>query len=296
MGGDSKATIRYRLTISFRTIVSSARKGIGFLCRDLRGKKRTNLADYKQFVQDSKQEGGTIVEEDLIILLDLQSVDHRINQLRRDKGDYPKRTEALEQALREAEEILKAQQDRIAELKKMGRHYERELAQANEALKSHEARLNEVKTNKEYDALQHEIETWRDSVDQNETSLVETMTELEELTVGIEQEAAASQEEKQAKRAEIESLKSKLDVIETQIEQEQQAREKLTQGVRPRLLAAYERIRKAKGDAVARVTRQACGGCFTRLPPQFVAELRKRSRIIHCENCGRILVWDERST
>ncbi len=236
------------------------------------------------------------MEEDLIKLLDLQSVDHRINQLRRDKGDYPKRVEVLEEALQEAEELLQTQQDRVAELKKMGRHYERELAQANEALKSHEARLYEVKTNKEYDALQHEIEAWRDSVDQNETSLVETMTELEELTARIEEEAAASEEEKQARRAEIESLKSKLDVIETQIEQEQQAREKLTHGVKPRLLAVYERIRKAKGDAMARVTRQACGGCFTRLPPQFVAELRKRKRIIHCENCGRMLVWDERST
>jgi predicted nucleic acid-binding Zn-ribbon protein len=273
------------------------RRGIGLLCRDLCGKKKkTNPAEYKQIVPDPKQEGGTIVEEDLIKLLDLQTVDHRINQLRRDKGDYPKRIEALEEALQEAEEILQTQQDRIAELKKMGRHYERELAQANEALKSHEARLYEVKTNKEYDALQHEIEAWQDSVDQNETSLVETMTELEELTVGIEEEAESSEEARQARRAEIESLKSKLDVIETQTEQEQQAREKLTQGVKPRLLAGYERIRKAKGDAVARVTRQACGGCFTRLPPQLMAELRKRSRIIHCENCGRMLVWDERST
>ena len=69
-----------------------------------------------------KQEGGTIVEEDLIILLDLQSIDHRINQLRRDKGDYPKRMEILEGELREAEEVLQAQQDRIAELQNMGRH------------------------------------------------------------------------------------------------------------------------------------------------------------------------------
>ncbi|MCD6336574.1 MAG: hypothetical protein J7M27_14855 [Candidatus Latescibacteria bacterium] len=243
-----------------------------------------------------KQEGGTIVEEDLIILLDLQSIDHRINQLRRDKGDYPKRMEILEGELREAEEVLQAQQDRIAELKKMGRHYERELAQANEALKSREARLYEVKTNKEYDALQQEIEVWREGVDQNEASLEETMTELEGLTAKTEEETEASKEVKQARQAEIESLKSKLGVIEEQIEREQQAREKLTQRVRPRLLAGYERIRKAKGDAVARVTRQACGGCFTRLPPQLMVELRKRSRIIYCENCGRMLVWDERST
>ncbi|MFH1008325.1 MAG: C4-type zinc ribbon domain-containing protein [Candidatus Latescibacterota bacterium] len=236
------------------------------------------------------------MEEDLIVLLDLQNTDHRIDQLTKDKGDYPKQRESLEEAQRETDALLQGQQDRVAELNKAARHYERELTQTSESLKAHEARLYEVKTNKEYDALQHEIEAWRSSVDQNETSLVETMAELEALTAKMEEDAESSQAAKQTRLAEIQSLKVKLGVIETQIEREQQVREKLAAGVRPRLLAMYERIRKAKGDAVARVTRHACGGCFTRLPPQFVAELRKRNQIIHCENCGRMLVWDEESS
>jgi len=237
------------------------------------------------------------VEEDLTMLLDLQSIDDRMDQLRRDKGDYPKRIETLEGALREAEELLQAQKDRVEELEKMRRRYERELDRANEELKRHQARLYEVKTNKEYDARQQEIKAWRNSVDQNETSIVETMTELDELTAEIEAGTETSEKEKQTKQAEIEELSSKLGVIEEQIEREQVARQSVTERMKKRLLADYERIRKAKGEmAVARVTRQACGGCFTRLPPQFVAELRRRDRMLHCESCGRILVWDERST
>ena len=237
------------------------------------------------------------MDEDLTMLLDLQSIDDRMDQLRRDKGDYPKRIETLEGELREAEESLQAQKDRTEELEKMRRHYERELERTNEELKKHQARLYEVKTNKEYDALQQEIEVWRNSVDQNETSLVETMDELEELTAKIEAGTELSEEEKQTRQAEIEELSSKLSVIEDQIEREQMERRKVTGRMEKRLLTDYERIRKAKGEmAVARISRQACGGCFTRLPPQLVAELRKGDRIIHCERCGRIMVWDERST
>lgn len=237
------------------------------------------------------------MEEDLTMLLDLQNIDDRIDQLRRDKGDYPKRIETLKGELQEAEELLQAQKDRAEELEKLRRHYERELDRASEELKKHQARLYEVKTNREYDALQQEIEAWRNSVDQNETYIVETMTELEELTAKIEAGTETSEEERQTKQAEIEELSSKLKIIEDRIEREQMERRKVTERMRKRLLADYERIRKAKGGVtVARVMRQACGGCFTRLPPQFVAELRKGDRILHCENCGRILVWDERST
>ena len=71
-------------------------------------------------------------------------------------------------------------------------------------------------------------------------------------------------------------------------------RDGVAAGIQGRLLSTYERIRKGKrGVAVVALTREACGGCFNQLPPQKAAEARRLDRIVHCENCGRIVVYVE---
>ena len=98
--------------------------------------------------------------------------------------------------------------------------------------------------------------------------------------------------------AELQEKKNELEHVNNEHEEEElklnHEREKLVVRIDKNDLRAYERIRRAKdGKAVVPVRRNACGGCYKRVPPQTVLELRKHSKIIACEHCGRILVSDE---
>lgn len=236
------------------------------------------------------------MRESLMRLLDLQDTDSHIDQLERAKREYPDMISALESELDQSRRSLQEQREREGQLEKERRHFERELEVADIQLKRHKERLDEVKTDKEYRALQREIEAWESNVSENETQVLKAMAELEELNVKILHSREALEKEEREKRDQITELTAKLDLTEKELDSYQTKRQKVAGGVQETVLSTYERIRKVKGGvAVVPVTREACGGCFNQLPPQKVVETKKNERLITCENCGRILVWDERT-
>jgi len=230
----------------------------------------------------------------MVHLLELQEVDNALDELRRARETYPRRIDELRRELEEERTTLEELKGKLQELERQKRHYERELRRAQDELKKHKARLYEVKTNREYDAVQQEIEAWENSLGQNEEVLLDTMAAIEELTPQVadrEQAYARSHEEKQE---EMGKLLDKLGNLEEELEEHLKRREEIAGRIGQRLLATYERIRQGRGGvAVVPVTREACGGCFSQLPPQVVVEVRRGSRLIRCEYCGRILVWNE---
>jgi len=234
------------------------------------------------------------MKETLAHLLELQEVDTSLDELRKAREVYPKRIQELRKELEEERTSLEEMKGRLQDLEKQKRHYERELRRAQDELEKHKARLYEVKTNREYDAVQQEIEAWENSLGQNEELLLETMAAIEELAPQVadkEQAYAKSQEEKQE---EIGRLLNRLENLDEEIEGQIRRREEITSRMDRRVLATYERVRKGRGGvAVVPVTRGACGGCFSQLPPQVVVEVKKGDRLIKCEYCGRILVWNE---
>ncbi|MBE0556496.1 MAG: hypothetical protein IH628_04610 [Proteobacteria bacterium] len=163
-----------------------------------------------------------------------------------------------------------------------------------ELVEKYKTQQFQVKTNKQYDALTREIEHAQTKI----TQLEKDMESTEGKTVVAKHDIEALAPQIEELKRELSERKSELDRVNREHEEEElklgHEREKLLARISKQDIHTYERIRKAKrGKAIVAVNRGACGGCYKRVPPQTVLELRKHSRVLTCEHCGRILVSDE---
>jgi predicted nucleic acid-binding Zn-ribbon protein len=236
------------------------------------------------------------MKEDLLKLLEAQDLDLEIDQLLLHKHEYPQQIEFLKKEmtdLHQSNEDLKAV---IAETEESLRDTREEIQAEKENLGNKEKRLLETKTNKEYNAVQSEIEQARTRIDNLETEEVELFERLGALEPQQKEQQQKLEESTVANTARIEELEKTLGSIASDVRIREQRREAVLSGVNKRLLAMYLRLRKGRrGIAVARVNKSkfSCTGCNKHLPPQKVMEVRRGNNLIACENCGRILVWDE---
>ena len=235
------------------------------------------------------------IKGSLLKLMDLQEIDQEIDELGQFRADYPEKIAALEHEIEVAKGSIQEHEERISALSRDHRHFERELEVANAELKKHQDRLYTVKTNREYDALQYEIEGHRNKIDEYETEILTIMTELEELEARLESEREDFEGIKQEKDSQIAALGEKLSSIEEEVNLRMEKRKPIQSEIDGRISAMYERIRRGKGGmGAAPIIKEACGGCFMQLPPQLRSEVRKGVQINCCESCGKILVWDDR--
>ena len=235
---------------------------------------------------------------ELTKLLEAQKNDLEIDELDRNKKEYPQQRENLLKEIKSTENTLENIKASILEKEKNRRMIENEIKNEREALKRKDNRLLETKTNKEYTAVQHEIVIIRERIDSLETEDLKLMTELDELVPQKEELEKKLQEIQNNNTIKIDEIKKKFESIETDIKKLERKREKSLEGVNSRTLSIYNRLRKGKGGiAVSTVdpVKHSCKGCYKQLPPQKVLEIRRGEKIIFCENCGRILVWGERN-
>ena len=149
-----------------------------------------------------------------------------------------------------------------------------------------------MKSNREYEALQHEISALEEKNSQLEDKILEIMDSSEKISTKI-------QEDHKSLEAEIEKTKLKQARLDKEQEEliekiaiKEDERKRLVMDMDETLLKRYGRIRESKGGlAVTTVNSGACGGCFRRIPPHEMQNLKKDDHIITCEGCGRILIW-----
>ncbi len=235
------------------------------------------------------------MRESLVNLLKLQEIDKEINALHQSQIDYPKEINNLKTELQDARDQLDAQQQRSEELEKNRRVLERELSAIEEDLKKHQDRLYEVKTNKEYDALQIEIATLHDRKDQHETAILESIETVEEIGKKLSEDENYYKEIEEDRQKRIDELTGKLNSIEKNVGDWEKKRSAIEPGVERSPLNMYNRIRSVVrgGIAIVPVRKGACGGCYRQLSPQRLVEVKRADSIIRCENCGRLLVWSD---
>ena len=166
------------------------------------------------------------------------------------------------------------------------------IKEALAATKKYEAQLNEVKNNREYDAISKEIEIQGLEVQVSEKKIKEYSFEIQNKTEIYEKALANITERKNdlnLKKAELDTIAAETQKEEASILEKAEAAEK---NIEERLLTAYHRLRKnaKNGLAVVTIQRDSCSGCFNQIPPQRQLDIRQRKRIIVCEHCGRILV------
>jgi len=163
-------------------------------------------------------------------------------------------------------------------------------AQGN--IKKYETQLNEVKNNREYDAISKEIEIQGLDIQVSEKKIREFGYEITTKTQVYEKALG----ELEARKADLDAKKDELDTISSETEKEESElsvqAEKASKNIEERLLIAYNRLRKnaKNGLAVVTIQRDSCSGCFNQIPPQRQSDIRQRKKIIVCEHCGRILI------
>jgi len=232
------------------------------------------------------------VEQKLKALYDLQTIHTKIDKLRQVRGELPMEVSDLEDEVAGLEtriDKIKADlddlEDAIVTRKNM-------IKEAQAATKKYETQLNEVKNNREYDAISKEIEIQGLEIQVCEKKIKEHSFEITNKTEVYDKAVADLEGRKrdlEAKKGELQNITS-----ETQKEEDElnnKARD-AQQHIEERLLIAYQRLRKnaKNGLAVVTIQRDSCSGCFNQIPPQRQLDIRQRKKIIVCEHCGRIIV------
>lgn len=238
------------------------------------------------------------MKNDLIKLLNAQEIDLEIDHLMRSKKEYPKQMEALKKEIEDIRQTVDEKEKRFQEIEKNRLTIESEIEAEREIFDKKGKRLLETKNNKEYTAVHNEIELARERIDSLETEDLELMTEQDTLAPEIKELKKNQRVTKKTNTEKIKVIQKNFSSIETDIAGFEDKKQKELNNIdNSRGLTIYNRLRKGKsGIAVTRVDKEklTCRGCFKQLPPQKVLEIRRAQKIILCESCGRILVWDSR--
>jgi predicted nucleic acid-binding Zn-ribbon protein len=232
------------------------------------------------------------IEKKLIALFSLQQIDSQIDKIRIIRGELPLEVEDLEDDIVGLETRTDNYIQEIESLKGQIKEKELQIKESLGQIKRYEEQQMNVRNNREYDSLSKEIEF------QNlEIALAEKR--IKEYTNSLtlkNDEITAAQKVLEERRNDLEIKKSELSDIVNETEKEELALQAKSEDyqrfIEERLLTAYKRIRKnaRNGLAVVSVERDACGGCFSSIPPQRQLDIRMHKKIIVCEYCGRILV------
>ena len=238
------------------------------------------------------------VEEKLKALYQLQTMLSEIDKIKTLRGELPLEVQDLEDEVAGLSTRIEKIQKEIEDLKASvaGKRIDIETAKAS--IEKYKNQQENVRNNREYDVLSKEIEFQSLEVELCEKRIREALAAEKAKNEEIERSTAALEErtkDLEAKKAELEEI-----VSETK-QEEEKLREKakvLETTIEPRLLQAFKRIRKnsRNGLGVVYVQRDACGGCFNKIPPQKQLDIRSRKKVIVCEYCGRIMVDPELAT
>jgi len=232
------------------------------------------------------------MKQGLLTLLELQAVDKELQSLEDAREHYPAGISSRKKDIENARLAYEERETRLAELTRIQRQLERDLEAAKASLKEHEGRFAEVTTNKEYDALQMEIESCRTRISDHEMQILQTIDAVGETQQELQAEKAHYEEVLQTEQTEIDALEEKLLNIQAEVDGVTAKRKAFAGSLETGLLSVYERSRRRRGMRVTAVRKAACGLCFRELPAQQRSNVKRNEQVNYCENCGAILVWD----
>jgi uncharacterized protein len=235
------------------------------------------------------------IEEKLKQLHELQMIDSEIDQIAILKGELPMEVDDLEDEVGGLETRVNKLAAVIKDMEDSINKHKANIIEANNLVAKYEKQMDNVKNNREYDALAKELELQRLEVQLSEKKGREIQSQLGakiDTRKVAEERLAQKQADLKAKKVELESI---IEKTEKEEEKLQKKSEKAQKAIDERLLKAYKKIRGAyrNGLAVVTIERDACGGCFNKIPPQVQLEISLKKKIIACEHCGRVLVDDE---
>ena len=239
-----------------------------------------------------KENTDLTVEEKLKALFELQMIDSKIDNIKRLRGELPLEVQDLEDEIEGLQTRIQNFDDDIVKLEEYITNKKNEIKDAQASIKKYTEQQNNVRNNREFDSLSKEIEFQTLEIELYEKR-------IKEYTVKIEEKKTVAGESKgllEDRAGDLETKNSELNSITSETQKEEEGLETkslaIQEVIEDRLVNAYKKIRgnARNGLAVVPVQRDACGGCFNKIPPQRQLDVRSRKKIIVCEYCGRILV------
>lgn len=235
------------------------------------------------------------VEDKLKALYNLQTVDTEIDKIKILRGELPLEVQDLEDEIAGLETRANNYKEEVVNLEQAVITKKNEIKDSEALIKKYEEQQMNVRNNREFDSLSKEIEFQTLEIELCKKRIREFTAQVTEKNKIIEKANTVLKE----RQDDLDTKKSELDEIIADTQKEEAVllnrSEKIEILIEPRLLTAYKRIRKnaRNGLAVVTIQRDACGGCFNKIPPQRQLDIKSRKKIIVCEYCGRILLDDE---
>lgn len=235
------------------------------------------------------------IQERLESIIKLQKIDSKLDEINKLRGELPMEVQDLEDEIAGYQTRIDNVNNNIAEIEEYIKERKQNQKDAIDALKKYEKQQNDVKNSREYEAINKQIEACELDIKEAEKDVKMASSQIEDREAKKGETDALITERQEVLNIKQEELKK----IVTETEKEEKSlsieRTKAEEGVFPRLLISYNKIRGnfRNGLAVVSVERDSCGGCHSAIPPQSQSEIRLRKRMTICEHCGRILVDEE---
>lgn len=241
----------------------------------------------------TKPEHSMSTEERLSALYKLQTILTEIDRIRTIRGELPLEVKDLEDQIEGLKTRISNIKAEIDATKKASLDETNKIADSKAKIEKYQTQIDTVRNNKEYDILSKEIEYQSLEVELAEKHLTEYARIIDAKKAEIsatEEMLADSNHILSSKKAELEEIVSETKSDEENLREEAKKLEAAFDD--ERLLNAFKRIRKnaRNGLGIVTIQRNACGGCFNRIPPQKQTEIRLHKKVIVCEYCGRILI------
>lgn len=236
--------------------------------------------------------GVLTIEEKLRALYQLQRIDSKIDEIRILRGELPIEVKDLEDEIEGLALRIKKLEEELSDLESFVSKNEVGIEEAKKLIEKYGKQLNNIKNNREYDALNKEIEMQKLEIELCKKKIRDTQKQV----VSKKSYLKESKDKIVDRKKDLEIKKKDLETINESTRKEEEEllkqSEAQAQYIERRLIQAYQRIRTTyrNGLGVVTVERDSCGGCFGKIPPQRQLEIRQRKKLILCEHCGRLLV------
>ena len=235
------------------------------------------------------------VEEKLKTLYQLQMTLSAVDEKKALRGELPLEVQDLEDEIEGLTIRIEKIQNEIKEFQTAVAQKKSDISEAEASVERYKKQLDDVKNNREYDTLSKEIEFQSLEIELCNKKIKEALIKVDEKTKDLEDNENLIDDRKKALVEKKEELEEIMQETREEEEKLKERAKELEIKIEPRLLTSFKRIRKnaRNGLGIVYVQRDACGGCFNKIPPQRQLDIKMHKKIIVCEYCGRIMIDPE---
>jgi len=237
------------------------------------------------------------MNQELEYLVQLQEIDLRIREQELAQEQYPSAVTELEHAIAKAKNALDHASKKLQKSESEKKTFEDQIEHVKSQLDKSQERLNSIKTNREYDAVHAEIEAQKHMLATAETRRKNLLDDITKMQANVDKCTAEYEHIKGENEPKITDLKEKIGSIDSKIAEITKERDVVFPKISKQYLRSYDLIRKKRktGKAISNVATRTCGICYKVLEPQLINEVKRGLKLILCQNCGSILIWEDRS-